>query len=418
MRASLPTFPLVAVLLAACGDAGTNPASAQEGAPSSKTFVEGKDYTVMERVRFMDNHGFERPAEAFSVLLPKGWKHEGGIQWKDMNECRGEMVTGRWSASSPDGAIRFASLPLHTWGSASDPMMRQSMMMGAQSGGCEYGGAMPAEQYLREVFGPRELQGATITEVKENKAAKSEMDQQSQRTKAAAEQYGGMVEVLNSAVVARLKWSDGTEGIALANVMNMITTTQDMYSGTMNQFTTSMSSERSFLRFPTARKDEAERFLANAKSSFRTNPEWKRAIDDFFVRMRGQQDVMHRQKMAAIDAQTRANTAAHNQRMSAIQQQGTANTQRHNERMANMDSQMRSWESQQSSQDRIHKSFVQTIREVQTYQDGNGKVELSSGYDQAWSRGDGTYILSNSPSFDPSSVFQDQNWQEMKPTNP
>ena len=418
MRTPLPTVVFVAIVLASCADAGSNPAAAQGGASSGKTFVEGKDYTIMERVRFMDNQGFERPAEAFSVLLPKGWKHEGGITWKDMNACRGEMVTGRWSATSPDGAIEYVSLPLHTWGSASDPMMQQNMMMQAQNGGCEFGGPMPAEEYLRQVFGPRELQGATITEVKENGAARQEMDQQSQRTLDAIRQMGGMPEVQNSAITARLKWADGTEGVAICSVSNIFNNMQDAYSGMMQQITTSVAAERSFVRYPAARKDEAERFLANVKSSFRTNPEWKRSIDDFFVRMRGQQDMMHRERMAAIDAQTRANTAAHKQRMNDIQAQGAANTAAHNQRMANMDNSMRSWESQQSSQDRMHTSFVQTIREVQTYQDGSGKVELSSGYDQAWSRGDGTYILSNSPSFDPSSVFQDQNWQEMKPTDP
>lgn len=418
MRLPLPSVILITIVLASCTDAGTNPAVAQGGASSGKSFVEGKDYTIMERVRFMDNQGFEQPAEAFSVLLPKGWKHEGGITWKDMNACRGEMVTGRWSASSPDGAIRYVSLPLHTWGSASDPMMQQSMMMQAQSGGCEFGGPMPAEEYLRQVLGPRELQGASISEVQENGAARQEMDQQSQRTLDAIRQMGGMPEVQNSAITARLKWSDGTEGVVMCSVSNIFNNIQDAYSGMMQQITTSVAAERSFVRFPAARKDEAERFLTNVKSSFRTNPEWKRSIDDFFVRMRGQQDMMHRERMAAIDAQTRANTAAHNQRMADIQAQGAANTAAHNDRMASMDNQMRSWESQQSSQDRMHTSFVQTIREVQTYQDGSGKVELSSGYDQAWSRGDGTYILSNSPSFDPSSVFQDQNWQEMKPTDP
>ena len=291
-------------------------------------------------------------------------------------------------------------------------------MMQAQSGGCEYGGPMSAEEYLRQVFLPRDLQGASITEIKENEAARLEIDRGAQRTVDALRQMGGMPEVRNSAITARLKWSDGTEGVAFCSIMNVVNTTQDMYSGMMQQTSTSVTSERSFIRYTAARKDEAERFLANAKSSFRTNPAWKEAVDNFFVQMRDQQDMMHRQRMAAIDAQTRANTAAHNQRMANIQAQGAANTAAHNQRMSNMDNQMRSWESQQSSQDRMHTSFVQTIREVQTYQDGSGKVELSSGYDQAWSRGDGTYILSNSPSFDPSSVFQDQNWQEMKPTNP
>ena len=418
MRTSLHSCFIMSIVLISCGDAATTPAAAQGSASPGKNFVEGKDYVVMERVRFMDNQGFEQPAEAFSVLLPKGWKHEGGITWKDMNACRGELVTGRWSASSPDNGIKYVSLPLHTWGSASDPMMQQSMMMQAQSGGCEYGGPMSAEEYLRQVFLPRDLQGASITEIKENEAARLEMDRGAQRTVDALRQMGGMPEVRNSAITARLKWSDGTEGVAFCSIMNVVNTTQDMYSGMMQQTSTSVTSERSFIRYTAARKDEAERFLANAKSSFRTNPAWKEAVDNFFVQMRDQQDMMHRQRMAAIDAQTRANTAAHNQRMANIQAQGAANTAAHNQRMSNMDNQMRSWESQQSSQDRMHTSFVQTIREVQTYQDGSGKVELSSGYDQAWSRGDGTYILSNSPSFDPSSVFQDQNWQEMKPTNP
>ncbi len=379
-------------------------------------FVEGKDYILLERARFMDEMGFERPAEAFSVLLPKGWKHEGGVTWKDMNGCRGEMVNAHWSTSSPDGAIRFESLPIHTWGAASDPMMMQSMQMMAQNGGCEVGEPMDAEQYVRNVLGPRALDGATITEVKRNEDVANDLERSSAKYKSAAEQYGGSVQVLPSAVIGRLKWADGTEGIALCSVVSMLTTTQDMYSGNMQQFSTSTASERSWIRFPAARREEAEKFLATLKSSYRTNPLWQEAVNDFFVRMRQQQDVNHRERMQALADQTAANTQAHNQRMANIQQQGAANTEAHNQRMANMDQNMRTWETQQSSQDRMHTSFVQTIRGVESYKDGSGSVELSSGYDQAWSRGDGTYILSNSPSFDPSSAFQDQNWQQMERT--
>ena len=80
-----------------------------------------------------------------------------------------------------------------------------------------------------------------------------------------------------------------------------------------------------------------------------------------------------------------------------------------------MDMDLRSWEEGQTSQDRINTEFIKTIREVETYRDETGKVELNSGYDHAWSRGDGdNFILSNNPNFDPSSVFQDQRWKEMK----
>jgi len=420
--------PLIGLLAAfvACSSGPGRSAGSEESPEEARDmsdeqqprFVEGKDYTVLERVRFMDAQGFERPAEAFSVLLPKGWTHEGGVSWKGLNECRGEMIAAKWSASSPDGAIRYQVLPNHSWSSASDMMMMQNLQMQAQQGGCEVGGPMDAASYLREVFAPRELRGASITEVKENAEVAREMERTAAQTKAAFEQWGGQATLQPSAIIARLKWNDGTEGIALVSVLNVINVSQNMYTGEYQQLTNSNASERSILRFPASRRDEAERALATIKSSFRTNPAWKQAVEGYFAQLRQQQDRMHHMRMAAIDEQTRQMTEGHNRRMADIQAQGAANTARHNERMAGYDQQMRSWEQQQSAQDRQHTQFVKAIREVETWNDGgNGRVELTSGYNHAWSRGDGSYILSNSPNFDPSSVFQDQNWKPMTPAD-
>lgn len=413
-------LPLAAITMIACT---SNPESPMEngngtadggGSEQRSHFVEGKDYTVLERVRFMDDQGFEQPAEAFSILLPKGWKHEGGVVWKGLNECRGEMVSSRWSVSSPDGAIRYSVLPGHTWASASDWMMMQNLQMQAQQGGCEVGGPMDAASYLRDVMAPRELQGATITGLKENTEVAREMERTAAKTKAAFEQWGGQATLQPSAIIAQVKWNDGTEGLALVSVLNVVNVSQNMYTGEYQQLTNSHASERSIVRFPAERRDEAEHVLASIKSSYRTNPQWQEAVNGYFAQLRQHQDRMHHQRMAAIDAQTAANTRAHNQRMADIQAQGAASTARHNERMGAMDQQMRSWEQQQSSQDRQHTQFIKAIREVETWNDGtNGRVELSSGYNHAWSRGDGSYILSNSPNFDPSSVFQDQQWKPM-----
>jgi hypothetical protein len=83
--------------------------------------------------------------------------------------------------------------------------------------------------------------------------------------------------------------------------------------------------------------------------------------------------------------------------------------------LRHMDVQMRNWEQQQNSQDRMHTEFIKTIREVDNYQDASGKYEMTSGYNHAWSRGDGnSFIMSNDPNFKASSFFQDQNWKEMK----
>lgn len=394
-------------------------ASTTQPAPSAR-FVEGREYTLLQRARFMDTSGFEQPAEAFSVLLPRTWRHEGGVVWKSLQSCRGEMVGARWSAWSPDGAIRYEVRPVHAWGSASDPMMLQSLQLQQRHGGCEVGGVVSAEQYLRQVFAPRELAGAVVAEVREHEAATRELRAQAEATVAGISRYtgGGRVEFGGNAVIGRLAWPDQSEGIALVTVLNVITTVPNAFTGMAQQFTSSTASERSVLRFPPGRRTEAEAALANLKSSYRTNPQWKAAVEGYFGRLRQQQDVMHHQRMEAIAVQTAANARAHAQRMADIRRAGEASTAQFEQRMADVDRSMRSWEAQQGSQDRMHTAFVQAIREVETWQGADGRVELSSGYEQAWSRGDGTYILSHSPSFDPRREFLDQGWEALQRAEP
>jgi len=420
MRFPAPLTLLSFIVVTACSEQVGNEANAQTagGTKPQQNWKEGADYTVLERVRIMDNMGFQQPAEAFSALIPKGWKHEGGVIWKGLQECRSEMVGSKFKISSPDGAIVFQSLQPHGWNAASDQMMMQSMQMNAANGGCAVNGPMSAEEYLRQVFAPNEFRDATVVDVKQNHEVERVLAEQTARFQATARQYGGQADVRPSAISARLKWSDGTEGIVLISMTNVIGSTPNAYTGQMDQLSTSTASERSWMRFPAARKEEAEQFLANLKSSIRTNPAWKQAVDGYFAELGRQMDRDHHIQMAAIDQNTRNMTEAHNQRMDNIASQGAANTARHNDRMATMDNSMRSWEQQQASQDRQHTSFVQTIREVETWQGNSGAVELSSGYDQAWTRGDGAYILSNKPGFDPAAVLQDQNWTEMKRQDP
>lgn len=420
MHSSLSATAFCLAFLTSCGDPTGNPATAQSNGSTKapKNWQEGRDYTVLERVRFMDNTGFQQPAEAFSALIPKGWKHEGGVVWKSLQECRADLVGARVKISSPDGAIQFESLPSKSWSAASDQLMMQSLQMQAAQGGCDVGGPMSAEEYLRQVLLANELRGATVVDVKRNTEVEQDLMKRAPEYQASAQRYGGQAEVRPSAITANLKWSDGTEGIALISVGTVITNTPNQFTGAWSQFSMSNASERSWIRFPAARRIEAEQFLTNLKSSIRTNPAWKQAVEGYMAELGRQQERQHHVTMAAIDQQTRNMTTAHNQRMADIQAQGTANTARHNDRMATMDNNMRSWEQQQATQDRQHTRYVQAIREVETWQGGNGAVELSSGYDQAWSRGDGTYILSNKPGFDPAAVFQDQNWTEMKRKDP
>jgi hypothetical protein len=95
---------------------------------NTSKMVEGRDYLVVERVRLLDTMGFDRPVEAISFLVPRGWRTEGGVVWKGIGGCRAEIVQWQMSATSPDGAIRFLVLPQRSFVAFQDQMMRQSAM--------------------------------------------------------------------------------------------------------------------------------------------------------------------------------------------------------------------------------------------------------------------------------------------------
>ena len=81
---------------------------------------------------------------------------------------------------------------------------------------------------------------------------------------------------------------------------------------------------------------------------------------------------------------------------------------------------IRSWEAKNDASTAAYSKdndgFGQYLRGVDSWtDDGGNKVELTSGYSNAWSKGDGSYLLSNNPAFDPNVEFGDtQNWNRLK----
>lgn len=379
--------------------------------------LEGRDYVVLERVRFFDDKGYIQPVEAFSALVPKGWRSEGGVRWKSPFACAGETYAPFLNITSPDGGVEYRSLPMQSWGYTSDPAIREQMQMMAQQGGCAVAPAMGAEQYLREVLAPRELGNPRIVSVEPNQEVIRELLAKSQKYQATAASMGMQLTFRADAVLARLEWPGGQEGVALTTVLNSFSSMANPYTGGMQQSSTSVAGERSVLRFPAARRQEAEKFLATLRTSYRTNPDWERAIEGFSQQMRNWRNQNHDMVMRQLEANRQQMMASHAERMAAIRQQGAAGTAAHQERMNAMDRNMRSWEAAQSSSDRMHTAFVQSIRGVETWRGEGGAVELTAGYENAWTRGDGTFVLSNKPGFDPAAVFQDQAWRPLRRGN-
>lgn len=396
-----------------CGESGNPPeqtnAAPENTAPGQKAvagsqpeYKEGSDYLLFERVRMLDKVGFTQPQEAYSVLLPKGWQHEGEVVWNGPEtSCSG---TFRWlKAQSGDGQYSIELLPdiVYSWNTNTE-LMQMNRSIGNASPYCLIGEPMDAEQYLRQVLAPEELGNPEILKVEPNPLVVEQMQQLNEENKRELMQYGaGEVQFHQTAINAQVRWKDGKEGWVVFGVSTIENVVPNYYNGSYDKIYTTQIAKRVVYKYPSGNKETSDNQFGVIMASFRTNPAWNGAVTQFWKDVRQKKQIIHIGKIRLMDEQTRAIGEA------AIRS-GEARSKR-------MDTDMRNWEARQSSQDRMHTNFIKTIREVENYQDASGKVELSSGYDHAWSRGDGsTFVMSNNPNFDPASAFQDQSWKEMK----
>ncbi len=359
---------------------------------------EGRDYQVFERVRLLDKTGFTEPQEAYSILLPKGWQNENTIDWNPPgSSCAGTFSS--LTARSADTRYNLKMYPDITYMWTSNSQLRQLNQYNSPN--CSAHQPMNAEQYLKEIFLP-EIGNPQITKQEENTGVINQMKKNTEEGMAELRQYGaGQMQIDQTALNAEVKWADGSAGLIVLGASILEMTVPNIYNGSSDKLYTTQITRRCLFRFPSGESEKAKNEFAVIMSSVRTNPAWKDAVQKFWREARQQSHIAHVGKIKMMDEQTRR-----------IGEQAIRNGQ---QRLNNMDNQMRSWEKQQNSQDYMHTEFIKTIREVENYRDENGKYEISAGYDHVWSRNDGnSFILTNSSTFDPSGVYQDQNWKEMK----
>jgi hypothetical protein len=392
------------LLAAACdtspGDgAGGEPgavASAGAGAGGASgsgdaRFVEGEDYVVLERVRILDEQGFDQPVEAMSVLLPRGWRTESSVRWRGLGECRGDIVTWQMTATSPDGAIRFVVLPTRTFVASQDAMTQQAMVAASRQGGCAVSAPFEARQYL-ENLARTELGASAVSDVRDDEALRPLLEKMVAQANATAQQYGNRMRQSGSAVYGTLTWPDGARGLANVGVSVMETAATDYYGAPAGSATT-MVFHQVYIRYPPEREAEVLRIFGTIVSSHRMNPVWVQAKESYL---------------------TKVGNAEHAGRMERIRLMGEQAAAYAKAQSEASDARMRDWERRQASSDASQARFIQTIREVETWKDASGSpVELSAGYSHGWSRPDGSIILTNNSLFDPAVALQ-QNWERME----
>ncbi len=369
-------------VLFSCSQSESNNSGSKKSNAENGKYVEGKDYFLLKRFRVTDSKGFNQPVEAFSFMLPANWQVKSDIQWNGASKCMVEILQASMNASSPDGEYELIMLPVTQFDWSDDQLTLDAMQRGGFVYSCRLQEPMDAAAYIQSELAPSVK--ATVTDIQSPQQLQTAMQQGAAQMKQAAMQAGNNAyDYAPSAAEATLSFADGKEGLALVTLMQTIVTMPGAFSNQIKTFQCYVSM-RLVMKYPKGKEAEAKNILGTVISSTRANPEWASAVQKTF---------------AAIQKGAQA----------TLGQIIEITTKTQNEISNNI---TRSWENAAST-DNNSKAWSEYIRGVDSWADeGGNKVELTSGYSNAWQKGDGSYILTNDVSFDPNVTFN-EDWKRL-----
>ena len=355
----------------------------------SSSMIEGKDYVILKRFRVTDSQGFNQPVEASSFMLPANWQMNGGVQWNPTSKCFPEMVQYTMQAKSPDGAFELLYFPVTQFDWSTDPVQLDAMQRGFYPHACTIAQPADAAGYISNMMAAdlnAQVKSAGIIQ-----NLQQQMDAAAQQMTNTARSAGNNAYTHSgSAAEGVLQFADGKEGLAFCTLMQTIVTMPGTQGGMASNIQCYVSM-RTVLKYTPGNNEMARKIMSTYFSSARINPQWMAGVQAFF---------------------TAVTTNAQDQLWKQIQISHQAQEEISNNII-------RSWEAKNStgtgSSVTDTDGFGQYLSGVENYTDENGnKIELTSGYSNAWSKGDGTYLLSMDPSFDPNVELGDtQNWSRL-----
>lgn len=352
---------------------------------------EGKDFLVFERVRILDEMGFDQPVEAMSVLVPKGWRTESNVTWGSLSGCRGDIVTWQMKSTSPDSGIEFVVFPTRTFVASQHQATHQALMAAAQQGGCAVTPPFTAREYV-EGFAFNELGANKVSQVQDDQVLRTLLDKVAAQSNAVSTQNGTGMKQTGSAVFGTATWPDGKQGLINVGVSVLETPGVDA-NGARSGFASTSVFHRIYVKYLPEREAEALKYFRTITSSHRMNPVWQKAKEQFLAQLGNAEHAGRMERLRLLGEHAKAYAKSANEASEA---------------------RMRDWEKKQASSDANQSRTIQSIREVETWKDASGSpVELNAGYEYGWSRPDGSIILTNTSTFNPAVALR-QNWERME----
>ncbi|MEO8460152.1 MAG: hypothetical protein ABI451_06470 [Dokdonella sp.] len=318
----------------------------------------------LQQVAIVDQTGAGQPMQAASLAIPAGWQAQGGVDWDRSVPCVSNQMRYQWQATSPDGSEAFTIMPGLTW---------QVQGTENQMNPCR---AMPfrtAEDFLKAVV-QQQRPGAQILQYRPRQMPAPSRPPNAQGS---ARVEGGDLLIAYQ--------SNGKDMREVLSASVMFTELQGNIMGGAASVTT--------FRAPSGRLDFSLAEKINA--SLKADPQWMAAITKIGTRLvdgygaRQSNDITrwHNGRMAAINARGAGDRAAI--RASASRD------------IANIYSQINANNS--ATDDVIHRQNLEAIGGYNTYSDptGGNNVRADIQYDRVLRNGDGSYVGTNDPYYNP-----------------
>jgi hypothetical protein len=314
--------------------------------------------------------------EAFTLLVPEGWRMEGGIIWRQ--ELSNLALLGLRLADPAGGRAFeiFPNLP-YIW--------NQAGFWGFPPGSLYLGSyvVQPVEpaDFVRLLLVPqfRGRAGAQIIRTEP-------LPEWARQIAATVQEPGAVKQV--AAARTRIEYQDNGRAMEEDIYCVMVYTQSAAAPGVIY-----WGSERAFgFRAEKGQLDRQAPLLQAISASVRLGPRW----------------FGHVQQVRELWIQNQ---------MQAIRNAGELSRYiaRTTDEMS--DAQQQAWQNRRASEDRTAEAFTRYIRGVENYRDpySDREVQLPTGYSEVWASKDGQYILGNDPGFNPNQNNVGS-WQRIVPT--
>ncbi len=335
----------VMVALQGCGGEGIPGAQPASAKPASDD--------VLKFTRLSVRDPSANNIEAYSILIPAGWKAEGGVQWYPEYLVLANLLM-RITDPRTGAAVEFLPSQYFQW-SPARPMPQGGNYMGS----IVWPPIYDVPQFIQTFYVPgalNRLQGARIVKTEDLPKVAAQLAQ-----------FHGVPVRCNR---VRFEYQEGGQAWE-EDVYVALTHTQ----GSMGTY---WSGQAHSFRARRGQLDRLTPIMNTTISSLRQSPEW------FGYYMYVRNLFINRQLQGVRDAGKLSEAISRN--TAEIRKMSEDSYRRANE-----------------SQDRISRSYTEYIRGVETYRDpyGNRSIQLPSGYDGVWANRSGEYVLSNQPGFNP-----------------